>query len=347
MEKKSFAINGRFLTRPLTGVDRFACEIVKQLDVIVEGGDVLLALPARSRLFTELDLRNIKTVRLGDNEGHLWEQRDFSSFLRKNHLTGINLCNTAPVFNPGFVCVHDMAIRRHPEYFSKKFVAAYRILFSLLAKNADKVITVSDFSKCEIERFYPAAKGKIAVIPNAWQHIDSIKADDSVISKNGLVSGEYWFAMSSLAPNKNLKWIAETAKMNPQEQFAVAGGINQKVFGRGDIPQSSNIKYLGYVEDAQAKALMSHSKAFLFPTFYEGFGIPPMEAMACGVSAIVSDSQTMREIYGESVSYIDPFSPTAELDSLLSARTLDCSCVLSQYSWTASARKLYGLMNEK
>ena len=87
------------------------------------------------------------------------------------------------------------------------------------------------------------------------------------------------------------------------------------------------MRYLGYVTDGEAKALMANCRAFLFPTLYEGFGIPPLEAIACGAPrVIVSDTPCMREIYGPHAAYLDP----AEL--------------LGQYSWSASARRLAGLL---
>ena len=209
---------------------------------------------------------------------------------------------------------------------------------------AHRVLTDSGFSKREIEKYYPAARGKIEVIPCAWQHVERVEADPSALVRAGLKPGSYYFAMSSLAPNKNLRWLVETARLNPSETIAVAGGINSKVFGEHDIPEADNVRYLGYVTDGEAKALMQRCKGFLFPTFYEGFGIPPMEAMACGVPVAVSDTEVMREVYGDSARYVDPIVPCEDLASLFSSSVADSREVLSRYSWKKSAIQLANLL---
>lgn len=206
------------------------------------------------------------------------------------------------------------------------------------------VVTVSGFSKREIEKYYPRTKGKVSVVPNAWQHINRTEPDDSVINRFGLTSGSYFFAMSSLAPNKNLWWIAETARLNPNEIFAVAGGMNSRVFGRHGIPEADNVRYLGYVTDEEAKTLMQSCKAFLYPTIYEGFGIPPMEALACGARIVISDTEVMHEVYGDTATYVDPSVPVTDIGRVVSATKVDGTSVLNSYSWTDSASKLLNLL---
>ena len=215
-------------------------------------------------------------------------------------------------------------------------------MFYLLTRRANTVITVSEFSKREIEKYYPAANGKIRVVPNAWQHMERVQADPTALERSGLEPGTYFFAMSSLAPNKNLKWIVETARLNPSETFAVAGGLNPKVFGEYDIPEAENVKYLGYVTDEEAKALMANCRCFLYPTFYEGFGIPPMEAMASGVPAVaVSDTEVMTEIYEDAVHYVNPNKPQDKLARILKASVSGYEMVLNRFVWSSSAQRLY------
>lgn len=183
--------------------------------------------------------------------------------------------------------------------------------------------------------------GKIEVIPCAWQHMERLKADTAALVKYGLRRGDYWFAMSSLTPNKNLRWIAETARLNQGEHFVVAGGINAKTFGQHDIPTAENVDYLGYVSDAEAKALMAGCKGFLFPTFYEGFGMPPMEAMASGAPVcVVGDNPCMHEVYRDSVAYVDPYVPCPDLAALAGVSTETPDAVLSRFSWRKSASRM-------
>lgn len=339
-----YVLNGRFLTRPTTGVDRYARELILELDRLVSANDLTLAVPGDSEIIDPLNLKNIKTIRIGMRDGVLWEQLDFPSYLKKVKATGINLCNTAPLISPGIVCIHDMQIRVNPGFFDWKFVAWYRLLFAAFAPRAKMILTVTEFSKEEIERFYPKGRGKIEVIANAWQHIDRVDPDSEALTGKALEEGSYYFAMSSLAPNKNLKWLVETAQRNPRETIAIAGGINRKVFGKHNFPEADNVVYLGYVTDAEMKALMQNCKGFLFPTFYEGFGIPPMEALACGASVAVSDASCMREVYGASVHYIDPNIPCENLNELFSEKVGSAREVLDGYSWQQSARQLRALL---
>lgn len=339
-----YCINGRFITRPITGVDRYAREIVRELDKIVPIDEVCVLLPENERPVEAPRLNNIPLISWGKKTGYAWEQLDFYSFTKKHRLLPVSLCNTAPIKNAGIVCIHDMNVRANPSYYSRRFEIAYRMLYMWETKSADRIITVSSFSKREIEKYYPVSRGKISVIHNSWQHVDRIEPDDTVFQRNGLEKDSYYFAMSSLAPNKNLKWIIESARLNPNEQFVVAGGLNTRVFGEREIPRADNVFYIGYVSDEEAKALMKGCKGFLYPTFYEGFGIPPMEALACGSPVAVSDTEVMHEIYGNSVSYIDPHAPCGDISNLFIST--HNAGVLDNYSWKESAERLLHVMTE-
>lgn len=344
----AYCINGRFLTRDITGVDRYAREIVSALDCLMEGGEACILIPEYANVIDCPRYKNIELIRYGTRNGHAWEQFDLYQYAKRRKLVTINLCNTAPILDPGVVCIHDMNIRANPKFYNWKFRMAYRWYFQLFARRARLILTVSDFSKNEIEKYYPSARGKIHVVPNAWQHIERTKPDYSIFSRSDLEPGSYYFAMSSLAPNKNLKWIVETACLNPSDTFAVAGGINLKVFGEHDIPKAENVKYLGYVTDGEAKALMASCKCFLYPTFYEGFGIPPMEALACGArSVMVSDTEVMHEVYGVDVQYINPRLPQL-MDCMRCEHVFDNRPgVLDRYSWKKSAGMLRSILQSK
>lgn len=339
-------VNGRFLTRRVTGVDRYAREIVLELDKLVSKGEVVVAVPGGAELVEPLDLANIEVAAVGSRNGHAWEQLDFSRWLKREGRLGFNPCNTAPMHNPGVVCIYDMAVRANPQNYSWKFTLWYRILFSVNARRSIRIVTDSDFAKREIEKYYPASRGKIVVVPAAWQHIGRTKADHGIFERfPAITPGKYYFAMSSLAPNKNLKWLVETARLNPDETIVIAGGLNGKVFADSGIPEADNVVYPGYVSDGEAKALMEGCKGFLFPTFYEGFGIPPLEALACGASVAVSDTEVMHEVYEGGAAYVDPHEPCGDLAGLFSGGSvISAKDVLGRYSWEESAKKMYRLL---
>ncbi len=154
--------------------------------------------------------------------------------------------------------------------------------------------------------------------------------------------------MSSLGKNKNFRWILEVARRNPDKTFAIAGNNDLKKYGdtfaqnesSGTNTQLTNVHYLGYVSDDEAKLLMKNCRAFIFPSIYEGFGIPPMEALAMGAKVICSNASCLPEIFKNSVYYIDPYDYEVNLEKLLSGTVETPEKVLNLYSWSKTADKL-------
>lgn len=344
-DMKKVIINGRFLLHRITGVERYAREIVAELDNMIEPNEVVMAVPPEVNDFPEY--KNIKVMKVGKLKNRLWEHISFPIYVAKNNGISLNLCNIAPLLSPGIVCIHDVKVKATPQYFSKKFLLWYNLMFFNETKRANAIITVSEFSKSEIIKYYGVNAKKIHVVPNAWQHYKKIGFNENSLNTYGLVKDNYYYSMCSLEPNKNFKWIAEMAKKNPHDVFAVAGSINEKVFAGGlGFECPSNMKLLGYVTDEEAKTLMRDSKAFLFPTFYEGFGIPPLEAISAGVNrVIVSDMAVMHEIFGEDVIYVDPNDFSIDLENLIHhSRELNHTKILDKYSWCKSAEKIKDML---
>ena len=341
-----YVFNGRFLSQRLTGVQRYASEILSRLDEICAGADYEIAVPYGVSDVPQY--KNIKVVRLKGAKGVLWEQTAFVCYVKKHNAVSVNLCNSAPLTGRKVVTIHDIKIKVHPEFFSRAFRLWYNFLFKNLIKKSLAIITVSEFSKDEIVKYYGCPADKIHVINSAWQHYLSIPYSQDKLAEFGLKSHEYIFALGSLEPNKNLNWVFNVARNNPGEIFAVGGGINNAVFAQTFSSVPENVRLLGYLSDEEAKSLMRYSKAFVFPSFYEGFGLPPMEAMVAGAqNIIVSDIPVMHEIFGDTVFYIDAerFDYVIEdiIRSSSGAKTRDN--LLASYGWDISAGKLYALLN--
>ena len=341
---KKIIINGRFLIHRVTGVERYAREILAELDTMVAPGEVILAIPPEIK--ESPIYQNIKVIKVGALHNRMWEHISFPWYVHKENGISLNLCNVAPLIGPGIVCIHDMKVKAHPEYFSWKFRMWYELLLKNETKRAKKIITVSEFSKSEIMKYYKVASNKIVVIPNAWQHYDRIGFCKNTLKKYGLEKEKYYFAMGSLEPNKNFEWIAKTALLNPSDNFAVAGSINNEIFAEGiGFERPSNMQLLGYVTDEEAKTLMKECKAFIFPSFYEGFGIPPLEAISAGARKIVvSDIPVMHEVFENYANYVDPHKPIAMTESYNWSNTENYNDIIRKYSWRISAQKLYELL---
>lgn len=343
-----YIINGRFLTQRITGVQRYAREIVSELDKLCVNKNIEIAIPENVDDIPHYE--NIKIVRIGKTNGVKWEQTAFSRYVKKEKGVSVNLCNSAPLTGKKIVTIHDVKVKAHPEFFGWKFRLWYNFLFRNIVKKALAIITDSEFSKSEIIKFYKCEANKIHVIYIGWQHYTPTSVDENVLKNYSLDKEGYIFALGSLDPNKNLKWILEEAKNNPEENFIVGGGINKKVFAEQEFILPKNVQLVGYLSDVESKSLMHYCKAFVFPSFYEGFGIPPIEAMVAGAkNIIVSDIPVMHEIFGESVSYISPTEYTYAIEDILAEREKDnkeeqSQKILEKYSWKMSAQKLYELI---
>jgi glycosyltransferase involved in cell wall biosynthesis len=348
-------INGRFLEQKITGVQRFALEVTKALDEFAAGAsgtgassgnplEYILAISPAVADEVIPPLKNIRIERVGSRSGILWEQTQLVSYLRKKKALVLNLCNVTTLFyHKAIVCIHDICYSLHPEFVSSKnrLVRAWHVLQDRTsAKKSLKVLTVSNFCKQEIINYYSLAPEKLVVVYNGWQHFNpEIEKDDFDQRFSFLKDGQYYYTMSTLKRNKNFKWIVENAKNNPDKVYAVAGKIDVKKFGTSaEEYKAPNIHYLGYVSDEEAKILMKHAKAFLFPSLYEGFGIPPLEALAMGTPVISSNATCLPEIFGDSVHYIDPLNAQVDLESILAQPAGDAEKVLSKYSWRNSAK---------
>jgi glycosyltransferase involved in cell wall biosynthesis len=225
----------------------------------------------------------------------------------------------------------------------------YKILHRRTVKACKDLITVSKFSRKEIAQYYNINEESIHVTYNGWQHINNVKEDKEILKKIKEITKEnkYFFSMGTLTKHKNMRWVIETAKNNPNYIFLISGFKNsEKVYKKIGIESTDNVKYLGYLNDEEMKTVIKNAEALLYPTLYEGFGIPPLEAMAVNTKVIVSDIPAIREIYGDTVYYINPYDPKVNLEEILKGKVKDSNTTLDKYSWEKSARDLLNILNK-
>lgn len=339
---KKYAIDGLFLTQKSTGTQRYSYEILNELDKLVQDMDIIIVVPESYKGI--LNYKNIKLVKYGRLKGIPWEQIDFARYLLVSERMGLFFNNIVTVFVPrGIIAIHDVCYKARPKFYSsvrdKVSMMWHRLNYWVACRSKMKIVTVSEFSKSEIVKWYKIKPDRVTVAYSSWQHIEQIRENEKVFVANPkLEKGKYYFTLSTLGANKNFRWILHAAKNNPDNMFAIAGGGKLKgaaeAAGFVDLP---NVLFLGYISDGEIKSLMRHCKGFLFPTLYEGFGLTPLEAAACGAKSIaVSDTPCMNEIYGENVEYINPHEMGTQLARI--AGHLNRDELLGRYSWKKSAK---------
>ena len=344
-----YAINGRFVVRKLTGQERFATELLRELDKICEMDEFVLVVPEYAE--TLPDYKNIKIVKYGKVKSHFWEQISLYHYCKKHHLVSVNLTSTCPLLDSGIVCCHDAAAYEIRELLTQNLYGRlsyiwHQMMIGAVKRSKYPIITVSHYSKSRLSKFMKVPKSRFHIISNAWQHYLRVNEDESIFEKlpKGYERGEYFMALSSLSPQKNFVWVKEVAKRNPQKKFLIVGraeGFTK--LGTDDLLES-NLHFTGYLTDGEIKSLMKGCRAFIHPAVYEGFGIPPIEALSCGAELIVSTAACLPEVYGNSAHYIDPQNYDVDLDELLKEPVAPASQVLDKYSWSSEAKKLLNLL---
>ena len=229
----------------------------------------------------------------------------------KNNLLWVPHYNI-PLFYRGklLVTVHDLAHLALPEIFEGLHKRLYaRTMFAALKRRADQVICVSEFTKQELIRFTGIEEEKIKVVYNGiqedWFHIEKEKDPEHY---------PYLLYVGNVKPHKNLHTLVEAflkihdkiphnlVLVGQKEGFLTKDKRIDELIG--EVPD--RVKFTGYISDDCLKQYYKHADLFVFPSLYEGFGYPPLEAMAAGCPVVASNAASIPEICGEAAEYFDP-----------------------------------------
>lgn len=350
-------VNARFLTQEVTGVQRFAEMISLELSRLKK--DICFLCPPEILRLGTAEKLNVKII--GRFSGPLWEQIELPNFLKTldNPLL-LNLGSTGPVFYENkIVTHHDVSYLRYPRSYSKSFVFFYKLIIPLMVKRSRHLITVSEFSKSEINQAYKTELSKISVVYNS--------ANILFEPKKGLERNDnqevYLLAVSSPNYHKNFHGMLD-AFLSAMERVSCSNIIKLKIIGASSSvfskpkyqrnKYSNNVEFIGRVDDKKLADLYQNALAFIFPSFYEGFGIPPLEAQASGCPVIASNKAAIPEVLGNSVLYFNPDSCVDISDAMV--RIIENSDLRSslislglenvrRFSWEQSARKVIALVN--
>ena len=349
-------VNARFLTQKLTGVQRFAIEISKELRKLYPYDKLVFVCPYN--VIQEKIAKELGVTIIGTHTGHLWEQIDLPNFLKKNGKPLLlNLCSTAPVlYSTKISTLHDITFIRFPNTFSWKFRLFYRAITPLICRGSKHIITVSEFSKSELSHFYNLPLESISVVYNAV-------TSSFCSEKKNKENDEYILAVSSLKENKNFPTIISAflllQKEIPNIKLYLIGDLYSNSFNSMSellkiIKENEHIKCLGRVDDSYLIECYNNAIAFIFPSLYEGFGIPPLEAQACGCPVVSSNSSSLVEVLKDSALFNDPMDINGfanNLRKLVKDVNLRNDLVkkgyvnVNRFSWKNSAQKIVDIIN--
>ena len=311
-------VNCRFLTQPVTGVQRYAIALSRELKKrnpsieFVSPPGVL-----EPRLAKELGVKIV-----GSKGGHYWEQFSLRRYLKRNgNPICLSLSGLGPVlYNRNIITIHDMAPYHQPNWFSKKYSYWYKIAYKLLVNRVIKVLTVSDFSKTEIIKYLKIDDDRIAKILNVCSFPEG--KSNAMVEKRPNESKSLnrikVLAVSSLEPRKNFEKLIEAAAMfeDDRVEFLIVGKSGAAFQKQRKINLNENVRFLGYRSDEELAELYTKASLFVYPSLYEGFGIPLLEAMNYSCPVACSDIKVFHEVAGKAAIYFDPLSAVSIAEAI-------------------------------
>ncbi|AZO01435.1 glycosyltransferase family 1 protein [Mesorhizobium sp. M9A.F.Ca.ET.002.03.1.2] len=354
---RHWTINGRFLAQPTTGVQRYAREIVSALDALIVGQaplarDLAVELLVPPGTLDKLPLAAICVRTVGSFGGHAWEQAVLPAYLRGGLLS---LCNTGPLtVRRQVLCIHDVNTRTCPQSYSLPFRLLYRTLVPALGRTALRIATVSQYSAGELTRYGVCPAEKVEVVGNGHEH--ALRWTPCHSQQTLAVAGPGTIVvLGSSIPHKNVGLIIGMHDRLAAAglQVVVVGASTPRVFGSIGDRTSPDVIWLGRRSDAELGALLRDSLCLAFPSLVEGFGLPPLEAMALGCPVVMSDRASLPEIGGDAVLYASPCDENAWFDCfmrLVHEEGLRTKLIArgharaTRFQWAASAQRYLDLM---
>lgn len=332
------AVNTRILSGQLTGVQRYATEILNRV-----GTHMSSIAPRRT---------------LAGIRGHVWEQNVLP--LRTKGRLLWSPSNTGPILvRNQVVTIHDVVPLDHPEWLNPRFAAWYRFVLPRMASRVTKIITDSEFTKGRILDLLHIPEERVVCIPLGVDSRFHPKDHDKVTATDkslGLPSSRYVLSLGSLEPRKNLgrllqAWQRMADVIDDDIWLVIAGAtgkssVFQQVEGLNEPPP--RVHFTGHIPDEYLPDLYSGAIAFVYLSEYEGFGLPPLEAMASGTPPLTGNRTALPEVVGDAGLMVDPFDIDAiadgirrllEHDELRSELRVKGLYRASQFSWDRAARE--------
>jgi glycosyltransferase involved in cell wall biosynthesis len=336
-------VNARFLYRKITGVERYAGEILSRLKDRVRCID--------------------PELRLAGVVGHVWEQVILPGQVDRDEILW-SPANTGPLaLTNQVITVHDLSFIDHPDWYHPAFAAWYKFLIPKLARRARLITTVSSYVKIRISETFQIYKTKIEVIPGG---VDTQKFKPASTTELSRVCRKYdlpcpyILIAGSINPRKNLAnalaaW-KEIHRLHPDMHLLVVGSRSDLFSSSGIDKTPSGVRLVGYIDDADLPALYGGATAYLLASLYEGFGLTVLEAMACGTPVVAANTTAIPEVVGEAGRLFDPLDVdemVSAINEVISDESLAGSLVQKGYqraqlfTWERSAQMLFDVLKRE
>ena len=356
---RNFIINGKFLRAESTGVHRVATELANAIAALIVEDHPALTGMSFSVFHTHDGLMRASTMKLscralGPLTGIPWEQLTLP--LRKGNATLLNFCNIGPVaVRNAVTMIHDAQVHTSPQSYSRGFRLWYHLIQPILGRRNRAIITVSEFSKSQIADLGIAPAERIHVVHNGVDHVLRVASDLSPLAALELRAGRYVVALSTTQAHKNIGLLlsAFSDPVLADIPLVLIGGTGAAAFSASGIHVPANVRFAGRVSDEAMRGLIENALCLAFPSTTEGFGLPPLEAMALGCPAIVAPCGALPEICGQAALYVAPDDAKAWATAIFglaeSTARRNAQVALGiqrarQFTWRAAALKLVALL---
>ena len=292
MMSREIVVNGRFLSRRITGVERYGREILRRF---------------RSK-------PRVVVTRAQGLAGHAWEQFILPVKLNSKSMLW-SPANIGPLFvRAQAVTIHDLIPLEHPEWFQPAFSLWYRVCLPILIRRVAVVFTPSAYVRSQIKQRF--GRSQVTITPNG---VDATHFHPAAQQTRYALPERYILFVGTLQPGKNLQGLLnawQTLQQEFTDTWLVVAGAYNPLFRTDSSAQAERVLYLGYVDDADLPALYAQALVFVLPSINEGFGLPVLEAQACGTPVLVSNGGALPEVVGDTGLVFDLTQPESLTDAL-------------------------------
>lgn len=254
--------------------------------------------------------------------------------------------------------IHDICCWDCPDTMKRSSAVYFRISNRVALKKCKNIITISKFSEDRIVDRLNYDRSKIwriyCGVDDKFLYYKKSDREEAILNKYNIPS-EYILSLSTLEPRKNLKLF-----INAYRALAISGEINIPLVLAGrrgwkiddllagiEDDVKKKILFTGFIEDDDLPAIYANARLFVFPSMYEGFGIPPLEALACGTPVLSSDSTSLPEVLGNNAQYFQNNNMKSLEEKIIVALKSENHEFVITYSWFDEANKLYSIMKEQ